>query len=85
MIRLSPATIEHKEPHVGMSFHSYDELEKFMENYTNDSKQIFVKQKTDLEGPNNKKKENIEGRHKILFYCLCLQAWKKETQANTNN
>ena len=78
------AKIECKKPHVGMTFNSYDELEKFMENFMNTSKQIFVKQKTNPGGPNSKEKKILKAG--IKYYSInyvCKHGRRKDSPTQT--
>ena len=48
---------KYADPEVGMLFKNYDEVETFLNNYTQQSKQIFIEGKTKPEGSSNIKKK----------------------------
>ena len=62
---------KHAKPEVGMLFKNYNELETFLQNYTEQSKQMFIKGKTKPDGSCNIKKKLKIGikYHEINYVC----------------
>ena len=58
---------KHAKPEVGMLFKNYNELETFLQNYTEQSKQMFIKGKTKPDGSCNIKKKTAAN---ILALCF---------------